>query len=324
MATGKASDFKIYDEQYFGGMYESIAQNTQAFNAASLGCITLVGRDHKGDYSKQSFVKDIANLITRRDTTSVSAATDLAVTQGENVKVKINRKIGPVAQTLDAWRKISSDPREMSYLIGKMVGEKKIQDYLNTALVAARPALAAQASNYHNYIATGTITHQQMLVGLGKLGDQASRIKCFVMHSKPYFDLLAQAVTDKIVEVAGTVIYAGSVATFGRPVIVTDSAALVDTIPVPDSYWSLGLVDNAITVEESEAEEIQSQIVTGLENLVFRIQGEHAFTLGMKGLTWDVTNGGANPNDAAVGTATNWDKTASFDKDLLGIIIGHQ
>lgn len=324
MAIGKASDFKIYQEEYFGGMFESIQQNTNAFNGASAGTITLVGRDHRGDFSKESFIKDISSLISRRDTTSVAAATDLAVAQGERVNVKVNRKIGPIAQTLDSWRKISKDPREMSFLIGKMVGEKKAQDYLNTALLSAVPAMAAQANITHDYSATGTISHTQIVTGLSKFGDQAGLIKAFVMHSKVYFDLMKQAIADKIVEVAGVTIYQGSVATFNRPVIVTDSAALFDLVPVPDVYWTLGLVDRAITVEESEAEEIESQIVTGLENLVFRIQGEHAFTLGIKGFTWDVTNGGANPTDAALATATNWDKTATFDKALAGVVIKTQ
>jgi hypothetical protein len=324
MPIGKASDFKIYQEEYFGGMYESISQNTNVFNGASAGTITLVGRDHKGDYKKESFIKDIAGLISRRDTTSVAAADDTAVSQGEIVSVKIGRKIGPIAQTLDAWRKISSDPREMSFLIGQMVGEKKVQDYLNTALLAAVPAIGAIANLTHDYSATGTINHAQIVTGLSKFGDQASRIKAFIMHSKTYFNLMNAALADKIVEVAGVVIYQGSVATFNRPVIVTDSFALLDTVPATDVYFTLGLVDRAITVEESEAEEIESQIVTGLENLVFRIQGEHSFTLGVRGFSWDTTTGGANPTDAAVATAANWDKVATADKDCAGILIKTQ
>jgi PKD repeat protein len=320
MAIGKASDFKIYQEEYFGGMYESIVQNTNAFNGASQGAITLVAREHRGDYLKESFMKDISALISRRDTTSVAAATDTALTQGENVSVKIARKIGPIAQTLDAWRKISRDPREMSFLIGAMVGQKKVQDYLNTALKAAVPAIKAVTANLHDYSATGTPTHNVMVTGLSKMGDQAARVKVWVMHSKSYFDLVGQALTDKIVNVADIVIYNGTVATLGRPTIVTDAAALLTT-GTPNKYSILGLVDNAITVSESETEEIESQIITGLENLVFRIQGEHSFTLGIKGFTWDVTNGGANPDDTAVATATNWDKVASADKDIAGVAI---
>jgi hypothetical protein len=320
MAIGKASDFKIYQDEYYGGMFESIMQNVNAFNAASAGAITLVAKDHRGDFSKESFMKDIASLITRRDTTSVSAATDTAVTQGEMARVKINRKIGPVAQTLDAWRKIARDSGEMSFLIGQMVGKKKIQDYLNTALKAAVPAIQNVAANYYDHSGTGSLTYAALVAALAKLGDQAQLIKCWVMHSKSFFDLMGTTISDKIVNVADVTIYQGTIATLGRPTIVTDSAALL-VAGTPNHYNVLGLVDNAIQVWESEHQEIEGQVITGLENLIFRIQGEHAFTLGLKGFTFDYANGGANPDDTAVATASNWDKVASSDKDLAGVSI---
>ena len=61
--------------------------------------------------------------------------------------------------------------------------------------------------------------------------------------------------------------------------------------------------------------------VTGLENLVVRLQGEFAYNLGVKGFKWDTANGGANPSDAAVGTGTNWDAAVSSYKDYAGIVI---
>lgn len=324
MSIGKATDFKIYQEEYYGGMYEAISQNVNAFNGASANTIQLVANELKGDYNKESFLKEISSLISRRDTTSVSAATDLAVTQGEFVGVKVNRKIGPVAQTLDAWRKIATDAREMSFKIGKMAGENKIKDYLNSAILAAETAISGQAAL--KYDATGltdkTIRHSYLVSTMAKMGDQAGQIACWVMHSKNYFDLVGQAISDKVYEIAGATIYSGSVATFGRPTIVTDAPALTDANgSLTDTYNVLGLVPGAVTVTESELEQIEGQIITGLEQLVFRIQGEYAFNLNVKGFAWDVTNGGANPTDATIGTTTNWDKVATSDKALAGVVL---
>ena len=125
MAIGTHDDFKIYHDEFYAGMFEAIDRNVNAFNAASNGCIRLVQAESRGDFQKESFIKDISTLITRRDITAVTAATDLAMTQDEEVRVKINRKIGPVANTLDSWRKISRDQREMSLILGGMVGEPK-------------------------------------------------------------------------------------------------------------------------------------------------------------------------------------------------------
>ncbi len=194
MAIGKNSDFKIYNEEFFGGMFESVAQNINGFNAASANAIRLVASDLKGNYNKESFMKTISSLITRRDLTSVSSADDLAMTQGELVGVKVNRKIGPVAQTLDAWRKIAEDQREMSFILGKMIGEEKAKDYLNTAVMAAEAALEGQSNNCYDATSesTPTMAVAHLNSGQALLGDGAAQIVAWIMHSKPYSTSLAR------------------------------------------------------------------------------------------------------------------------------------
>jgi hypothetical protein len=41
----------------------------------------------------------------------------------------------------------------------------------------------------------------------------------------------------------------------------------------------------------------------------------------VKGYRWDVTNGGANPDDSSLGTGSNWDRAATSDKDLAGVVL---
>lgn len=318
MAIGKGSDFVIYHEEFFGGFSETLEQNTNAFNAASNGAIRMTPNRLRGDYEKESFIKSVTNLVTRRDLTSTSGVTDLAMTQGENVGVKINRKIGPVANTLDSFKKIARDPQEMSFLLGQQVGQGVAVDMLNTAVAALDGALRAQASQLYDGTA-GTPTHGGLVQMIAKMGDAGDRITAFIMHSKSYYDLVGQAITDKITDVANVAIYQGTTATLGRPVVVTDAPALLVS-GTPDEYGILGLVDEACTINESEERNIVSDTVTGLENLVLRIQGEYAYNLKLKGMTWDITNGGANPLDAAVATGTNWDQVATDDKSLPGVI----
>lgn len=322
MTIGKASDFQIYDDQFFGGMIEVIETNANLFNERSNGAMIIVASSVLGHYEKESFFKLISSLITRRDTTSVSAATDLAMTQGEHASVKLNRKIGPVAQTLDAFRKIGMDPQEASFVLGAQVGQAVAMNYVDTMLAALNAAITTNSAM--NYDATGqstkTLTHTYLVEGMSKMGDAAANVVCWAMHSKPYFDLMKQAIADKIFEVAGVTIYSGTVATFGRPVIVTDSLSLwADNGSLTDTYNVLGLVPGAAIIKESEERSIVSQVVTGLENLVVRLQGEYAFNLGLKGYTWDVTNGGANPADATIATGSNWDKVATDNKSTAGV-----
>lgn len=308
MAIGKASDFKIYQEEFFGGFVEQIEQETNVFNGASAGSIQLIPNRLKGDYEKESFFKSISGIVSRRDTTSVAGVTDLALTQGEFVSVKVNRKIGPVANTLDSFRKIAADPQEFSFILGQQWGKAAAKDYVDVALGSVGAAIAGQVSLVNDITgaATKTISHSSMVGCMAKMGDQSSRIVAFVCHSKNFFDLMGAAIADKIFEVAGVTIYSGTVATFNRPVIVTDSASLVIT-GTPNTYRTLALVEGAVTVEESETREVVSDLVTGLENLVLRVQGEYAYNVGVKGFQWDVSNGGPNPLNAALLTSTNWD-----------------
>ena len=126
MATGKASDFQIYNEQMMGGFIETEVQFSAAFNQASAGAIVNVPNAHKGDYIQESYYKNIDSLISRRDTTSVSAATALKLEQGELDQVKLNRTIGPIDQTLDAFKKIQASAGEngqasLDFLLGSQI-----------------------------------------------------------------------------------------------------------------------------------------------------------------------------------------------------------
>jgi hypothetical protein len=312
MAIGQQSDFSIFPEQFHGGMFETLTQFTDAFNAGSRNCLRLVTRQHRGDYEEEAFVKSISTLVSRRDITSVSAATDLAVTQADELRIKLNRKIGPVAQTLNAWEKIGSTPEELSLRVGQQVGKAVAVDYLNNAIAAAQTTIGGVAALVEDDSAA-TITHAGLLDALAKRGDAAGDIVCWVMHSKVWFDLMKQAITDNIWTVGGTVIVEGTVGTINRPVVVTDSAALVAAGPV---YSTLGLTEDAVTIMESEGQRIESDVVTGLEQLVGRIQGEYAYSVGAKGFAFDGAT--VNPTDAALATGGNWTRVASADDKLLG------
>ena len=161
--------------------------------------------------------------------------------------------------------------------------------------------------------------------GNSAFGDASQRVVAYVMHSKVYHDLMRQSIADGLTDVAGVTIHNGTVASLGKPVIVTDSASLISAgtglTTGHDEYLTLGLTAGAIRLEESEDRQIVSDLITGLENLVLRYQGEYAFNLNLKGYAWDIANGGANPTAGALATATNWDKVASDNKSIGGVRI---
>ena len=331
MAIGKASDFVIYEAQFNGGLVETLTQNTDAFNAASRGAISLRTRRSRGNYLQESFFSTISSLVSRRDTTSVSSATDLALTQDEIISVKLNRTVGPVAQTLDAFRKIQrslggeNGAMALSFLLGTQVAKAMQVEWLNKGLLSGQTALVNTSDVFQDDRTTGgTLTTAGLVRGLAKFGDAADRIILWVMHSKAYYDLVQNQISANVDGTSNFNIATGTPVTMNRPVLITDSSDLTDTTGSPTGepdYITLGLTANGIVLEDSEEETMHQELVTGLDNLVVRLQGEFAFNCGVKGYKWDTTNGGANPTDATLGTGSNWDQAAADKKDLAGIAI---
>lgn len=327
MATGKASDFKVYQDQFQTGVIETLTQNTDAFNDASRGAIALTTASRRGDYSQQAFFANIASLISRRDTTSVAGATDLAMTEDEWISVKLNRKIGPVGQTRDAFRKIMAGktPEEMSLILGQMAGKGMQVEMLDTALLCARAALTNQAANLYTVPTNGTLATAALVGGLAKFGDAAKEIVCWVMHSKAYYDLVGEQISAKITDVANLAVATAQPVTMNRPVVISDSASLSTSTgsgsTLVTTYYSLGLTAGGIIVENTEEEELVVMDVSGLENLVVRYQGEFAYNLGLRGFKYDIANGGANPTASTLGTGSNWDTNRQSNKDFAGIVI---
>jgi hypothetical protein len=325
MPAGTKTDFKIYNDQIQGGMIETLVQNTAAFNAASGGAIVMRTNRKQGEFDFESFFQNTADLVSRRDPSSVAAAADTKITQGELVRVKLNRRIGPVAQTLDAFRKIGSQANvnSLSFLIGTQIAKTQMAGWLNDGLLATRAALAAQATNLEADTAA-TITTTGLVDALAKYGDAANRIGLWVMHSKVFYDLVKEQIGLNITNVSNFNIAQASPITLNRPVLVSDSPSLVVADGVSagvDAYYTLGLSPSSLVLEDSEEELIHAEIQTGLENLVVRIQGEYAYNMGIKGFAWDTVNGGVNPDAAALGTGSNWDKIMTDPKDLAGVVL---
>ena len=322
MAVTLASDLKVYEAQFQSGLTETLQQNVDVFNGASNGAIVMRSSTQKGNYEYNAYFSAISNLVSRQDITSVAALTPTKIAQIENIAVKLHRKSASDLTYKSAkMAGISFD--EMVFAHGQQVAKAYTAQMVNAALLSARVALANQAdvTNDITGATVKSVNHSALIKTLAKFGDQSDRVACWVMHSTQFFDLGIQALADDIVNVADGIVRRIDVPGLGRPILVTDSPALIATADTPDSYFVLGLVQGGVDVNESEGIQSVVEQVTGLEQLVFRAQSEMGFNLALKGFKWDVGNGGANPDDTALGTGSNWDKIATDVKDLAGVVL---
>lgn len=320
------TDLKYINPFIQSGITETLTQAAAGLFEASRGSLLLSANQKPGDYETLAFFQNIANLITRRDPTSLAAVTDAKLLQAEFNRVKINRKIGPVASTRDAFRKAGLSRDAMDLVVGQQAGVAMQVDMVNTTLRSLRAALSTDASTYVDGQAAtiNTAGTAGLIDALAKRGDAASGIVCWVMHSKVFFNLVKEQIAANIFGVSGLVFAEASPITLGRPVLVTDSPDLTIVNGIGagvDAYYTLGLTQGAALMEETEGTEVVTQDITGQENLIMRIQGEYAQNIGLKGYTWDKTNGGENPTNAALATGTNWDTAYTDMKDRAGVCL---
>ena len=322
MATTTASDFVLYDDLVHTMRTETIGQEVDVFNAASSGSIIMETNDRMGDFAKESFFTDAVN-ISRRDPTSTSSVSATKLSDDEIVSVKLNRRAGPMKYTRDSFRKKGMDVEEASAVIGAQTGQKQAQDMLDSVSKSLVAAIKDVGSSDLVYDGTGgSLTFKKIAKGRRQFGDSSSDLVAALIHGDKFHDLVDDGLDNyKIENVAGSQIVTGDIpGAMGLTLIVTDEDGLITT-GSPDTYHTVLLTEGAASVEESEQFITADEEITGNENITREWQGEYAYNLSLKGFKWDTSNGGSNPDDSTLSTGSNWDKAASFNKQLAGVVV---
>ena len=315
--------FQIYEDEFYSGMYEVEMQNTEAFNAASNNAIRLIPREHIGDFSKEAFFSETADVITRRDITSNDDGTAVELSSDELVGIKLFRRF-QYDKKLSDIKRIGFSQEEYSFFVGQQIATSKMKNTLNTGLLALVTALGTESDNFTSIVGDTpeTLNYDSIPPILAKFGDASQSLRHIVGHSKPIHDLLGDSFTVEVENVAGFSINTGGIPTLNRGLSMTDSNSLVDPDGVSSgvaSYKTLWLAENGLRLEESEDETMWGGLVDGKENLLVRVQGEYAITVKVKG--FEYSSATANPNDATLGTAGNWDQVASDTKSTAGVYL---
>lgn len=320
MAVGDYTNFEIYDDEFYGAMNETLVQNTEVFNAASQNALVLEPDPTIGNFRREAFYESIGSgLISRRDKGATTSKTPDSLSSDDMTSPELARGYF-VSNTLDSLRTIGAEPGEFSLAVGEQVAKGMQVDYLNTMILSLVTAMNAYGDPVNDQGGSATISTKLLANTLRKFGDASNQIVAWVMHSEAFFDLMTEQIDNKIIDrVAGATIYEGTVGTLGLPAIVTDSDALINATPTPNQYRTLGLTPNAAAALQDGQPTESDGINRGNENLEFEIQGEHDFTLALKGYDW--TSSTVNPDDAALSTGGNWASVMDSVKDTSGVML---
>lgn len=306
---------KIDNKIVHSSMTEVLMQNVMAFTEGTNGAITLGSELISGDVEEFSMLAEIASIIGDRD---IGADTDLVAktlssADGDNIKLYFST--GAIEFKLVDAKRYGSNSEAFSMAIGEQIGVGITNYMLNKAITATVGAIQATAG-----LVTGnglaTITPALLNTALKPFGDARGAIVAWVMTGATYNDLvgnqLAVATGGDIT--ANGVLYTDNIGTLNRPAYVTDAAGLTMTAGVA----VLGLTRGAVEIIESETREFVSELITGKDNLKYRIQAESSVLLRVKGFSY---NGATNPANAVLAAKANWSQSVSDVKSTAGVLL---
>jgi hypothetical protein len=317
------SDLAVFSEYAYSGMTEVNAQMLDLFNAATKGCMTLIGGSTQGNYKEKAFWGKIADLVRVRNAFGTGDVAHKTPAQLIDNMVRIAAGTPPIDIDPGTFHWIQTDPKVAGASLGQQLAQDTIANMVNVSITAAVTALAATAAVLHDYASTGVVDLKVLQNGTAKFGDRANAIACWVTHSKSINDLALKALTNtENLFTFGTVQVVSD--QFGRPFVVTDSTALVDTTPTPDVFYTLGLVPGGVNVIQNDDFFANEETKNGGENILRTYQAQWSYDIGLKGYRWDKENGGPSPTLAAVGSSSNWIKVATSHKDLAGVVVKSQ
>lgn len=312
------SQMQVFNKYVTPAVIETLGQMVNKFNAASRGSIVLTTAGFDGDFLQESFWQSIHSSQRRVDRYAAQAsasATDL--TQLKNSSVKVAGGFGPIRFEPAQMTWLEKPTAEGIEVISRNLAEALLKDQLNSAIAALRAAIANQASATFDYSATGGQSYSVVNNAHAKFGDSSASIVANVMTGTVYHKLIGLNIAN-----AGSLFQAGNVQVvdiLGKAVIVTDAPALY-VAGTPNKTHVLGLVAGAATVFDGGDLITNIQTNNGQTRIETTMQADYSFGLGLKGYTWDETNGGKSPTDAELATGSNWDKTATDIKHTAGVV----
>lgn len=313
------SQMQVFNEYVLPTTIETLGQMVGKFNAASNGAIRLTTTAFDGDFLQESFFQSIHSAQRRVDRYAAQAsATATDLTQLEFSMVKVAGGFGPIRFEPSQLTWLNKPTTEGVEVASRNFAEALLKDQLNTAILALRAAIANQLTATNDVSASAGVSYGALNSAHAKFGDASGNIVADVMTGAVYHKLIGLNLSN-----AQQLFRQGDVTVvdmLGKAVIVTDAPGLY-VAGTPNKSYVLGLVAGAATV--ADAGDVISNINTsnGKTRIETTMQVDYSFGVGLKGYTWDETNGGKTPTDAELGTGSNWDKVATDIKHTAGVAL---
>jgi hypothetical protein len=312
------SQMQVFNSYLMPVLAEIYPQEIQKFNAASNGAIVLQSAGFDGDFFRESFYNALHSAQRRVDRYAAqasAAATDL--TQSQQSMVKVAGGFGPIRYEPSQMSWLNKPTQEGIEVAARMFAEALLADQLNTAVAAGVAAIGNVAALVNDVSAPAKITHSALNSTDAMFGDMSQRLVARIMTGLQYHTLIGENITNATDLFKSDTVRIVDI--LGKAIVVTDVPALRVT-GTPNKQKVLTLVAGGIMVSDSGDLITNIETKNGQTRIETTMQSDYTFGLGIKGFTWDETNGGKSPTDAELATGTNWDKVKTSVKECAGVL----
>jgi len=306
------ADMKVYNQEITGLTIELLGQEINKFNAASGGAIVLSSAAFEGDFSKESFFNQIASAKRRVDRYSAnSAQASTALTQGENVGVKVAGGFGPLVFEPAQMTYLQRDPGAAITAIAQGFADALMADQLNTAVGAAKAAAANNTDVVNDVSGSAGITHSALNNAHAKFGDMSRMLVADIMSGRVYHRLIDSSLknTERLYNSQSVQV----VDILGKTFVVSDIPEL-SVAGSPNKDFVLSATSGAIVVDNSSDILTNMEQSNGKNRIETTWQADYTFGVKLKGYAWDTASGGKSPTDAELFTGANWVKNVADNK----------
>ena len=312
-------DLQVFNKQTYLAMTEYMDQAIDKFNDASQGTLRLISQPFSGDFDIEASFKAIDGLVRRRNAHGSGTVAAKRLQQMLDVAVKVAAGTPPIRYENQQYLWILQNPELAALTIGEQLGKAKVADMLNAGILGGSAAIGSVADLVEGNGA-GDASFRLLNKGASRMGDRSGAIRAWVMHSTTMHNLFDNALTntENLFRYDGVNVIRDP---FGRLFVVTDAPALAVANNTDTIYNTLGLVEGAIVVNDSNDFNAELRPITGGENIEYEYQAEWTYGVGVKGFAWDMAAGGKSPTDSAIGTPTNWNQIATSLKDTAGVLV---
>lgn len=311
-------NMEVFNQYLMEATIETLDQDVEKFNGASGGAIVLTSEGFEGDFMERSFYASLHSAKRRVDRYAANGTPSAtALSQLLEASVKVAGGFGPITFEPGQMSWLQKNEAEAIEMMSRNLSEVMIQDQLNAGISGAVAAISNQASATNDVSATAGINYSNLNDTHALFGDASGSLVAQVMRGSVYHKLIGANLTN-----TPTLFQSSNVTMvdiLGKIIVVTDADALYEA-GTPNKDKVLSLTGGGIVV--SDGSDIITNVETsnGKDRIETTMQADYTFGLGLKGYTWDTTNGGKSPTDAEIATGTNWDLTATSIKHTAGVI----